>query len=333
MKSTFKKFLAIILGFLMFLFPSPRASAYIEVVEFSDGSRLTRFGKEDLQSMVEYFQTVVLDEMKADQEAFEEGKFSTRCIRCCGVCKDSLTEEKEEKGCCACCSCCSCCQTKKHRVTKASIGWAITFLLGTVGFGSGTVALISKYLNPGTISGLYGAVVAIAVLVSALFGACGCDKCCCKCCSCCGDSGCCGDGGYSGAITVNEEICDQMKDKLKELAGDGLLVPLVAVAEQDSSESFLLLERPRGSIGVDPKPFFVTDRDASLVRDLRINNFLALIQHVCGKLCGQGISIRDKYILTKLGNHFAPISKPDIMSEAVSVQVVVDGGEDEGPNA
>lgn len=55
MKNNFKRILAFVLGFLMFLFPAPRASAQIEVVEFSDGSRLTRFAREDLQNVVDRY--------------------------------------------------------------------------------------------------------------------------------------------------------------------------------------------------------------------------------------------------------------------------------------
>jgi len=54
-KNNFKRILAFVLGFLMFLFSAPRASAQIEVVEFSDESRLIRFTKNDLQNMVDWY--------------------------------------------------------------------------------------------------------------------------------------------------------------------------------------------------------------------------------------------------------------------------------------
>ncbi len=55
MKNVFKKVISVVLGVLMFLFPAQRAFAQIEVVEFSDESRLIRFKKEDLQNMVDWY--------------------------------------------------------------------------------------------------------------------------------------------------------------------------------------------------------------------------------------------------------------------------------------
>ncbi len=51
----FKKAISVVLGVLMFLFPAQSAFAQIEVIEFSDESRLIRFKKEDFQDMVDWY--------------------------------------------------------------------------------------------------------------------------------------------------------------------------------------------------------------------------------------------------------------------------------------
>lgn len=87
MKNNFKRILAFVLGFLMFLFPAPRASAQIEVVEFSDQSRLIRFTKSDLQNMVDWYAARVVEhERSVENRDMVRRHNSVTCFGLGGIC-------------------------------------------------------------------------------------------------------------------------------------------------------------------------------------------------------------------------------------------------------
>lgn len=353
LKGKFKKLLAVFLGGLMFLSSATSASAKIEVVEFSDGSKLVRFVKEDLQSMLEYYQTEVLNNMTIDQDAIDGSKC---CVRCCGSDRVAL-EEGEQKKCCSCCSCCdadqsnkeggccSCCHTKRHRSTKAAVLCALAILLSDSGVVGSLYAIADRVFYDDYVGRccMYGAIAFIVTFTPIWFlcwccrcccyesDECCCDKCCCcecgKCC-CCDCDKCCAECDSSDDDSlVGDEIYDKMRSEYKlskKSLSSSLLRPLLPVAGQGGSECFLLLIRPEDKQDINPKPFFVTDCDSKLLQDLRSEKFTGLIQHVYGELRNQGVGVSNRYYLTKVGAHFTPIGDSDVMPEAGVVEVVVD---------
>lgn len=296
MKNNFKRILAFVLGFLMFLFPAPRASAQIEVVEFSDESRLIRFTKSDLQNMVDWYHSVAASYIAKGMP---------------------ITLPTDGYVCCADDPGLYCDRDCANR--GQWLGGFFVFL-GVGFFGCGfiyteeTALMLSMFLS---------GIVLLAVGVT-----------CCVC-HCRakerldeitrvsakpGES-------WLGPVDILATMIRQ-----NVAVGADESQPLLRGGMQGAPGYFLLFVRSKAKSEFDPKPFFTTDRDTNLAQSLRNNRFAGLIRDVGGKLRARGARITKRYYLSKVGSGFEETSDPRVMHEIDSVDVVVDGADsDEVP--
>ncbi len=262
----------------MFLFPTHSAFAQIEVVEFSDNSRLIRFTREDLQNMVDWYSSIVLEQEKnfVNRDARKLG-FGLTCVVC------SLHLD--------------------------IIGLALT-IVGV----SSDVPDDRSLLDWG---------IPILVL-GILFTVLGCH------CSCCR-----GDRSAGEAEVIKKWLIRQnvemarMVDNARGKSiphgalGAGEVQPLLQGGSYEIPEYFLLLQRSSSPIGIEPRAFFATDRDANFAPNLRINKFARLIRDVSSKI-RQRARISSRYYLTRAGAQFVKVSDSRVMPEVDSIDVVVD---------
>ncbi len=300
MKSMFKKFLATFLGFLMFLFPAPRASAQIEVVEFSDASRLIRFKKEDLQDMVDHYLSL---------ESY------AKMVRE----RTEINQEPQNP---------DYCKDPRYQLEWLSLfpGFCI-FITGA--------GLLMLYLIRPDPDALWEIYVGIPTLLVGLIVMT--VTCCCRKSFCFHESALERpriDRSKERHAREIKDILIKEKVNIESILGRKLPHGVLAADEsqpllqsnQDIPEYFLLFERPEDKVNFDPKPFFTTDRDTSYSQSLRSNRLAGLIRNVAGQLRARGARIKTRYHVTRVGSELPKvhIDDPRVMPEVDSVEVVVD---------
>lgn len=308
----------------MFLLPAPRASAQIEVVEFSDASRLIRFKKEDLQDMVDHYLSL---------ESYAE----MRRQRVETQHQMAETERRTEWRCGETPDCCLP-DTRLSPVCGNLV--LLLFLFGFCGSCMGPLLLVIYSIdpNPDDIGLIYGGIPTFLMGLLMSIASCYCGKMCC----------CYEYRAYSPPqLPVSEidrwkerhareikDILIKEKVNIESILGRKLPHGVLAADEsqpllqsnQDIPEYFLLFERPEDKVNFDPKPFFTTDRDTSYSQSLISNGFAGLIRNVAGQLRARGARIKTRYHVTRVGSELPKvhIDDPRVMPEVDSVEVVVD---------
>lgn len=322
-KSTFKKFLAIILGFLIFLFPSPRASAQIEVAEFRNSSRciarLIRFTRADLSDMMRYCQSNILDKMKDKQASIEKNECAADCARCCASCDETSA---------------GCCDGYHASGFSKSLVWGLAL------FGTGSAGCFGLFKALEEIAAASGSIAVIVIVscimvaIVVLYFTCACHECCCGGCSRCCAKAALDSFKVKGTSSLANalESLDKMSSlsrAVKSAASSGESQPLLPGSSQDIPENFLLYILDPDDAALT-RLKFLTDRDPDVSQELKDNKFIGFIIGAIIHLREQGASISDRYCLNP--QSFNPVRSVSAFPE-LDIQVVVDSGEDEGPNA
>lgn len=316
----FKKFLSIFLGFLIFLFPSPRASAKIEVVEFSDGSKLIRCEKNDLQDVIDYYEGEVSDRIAS-------GKPFPATEVHCELCEDN------PKLTCA-----------RSRARATMIVFAIIYMLSGVStllLGI-TVACDSQTSDVSNTAAPYyigaGIGCTIGCIVDMIL-------------YCWGksylkeysrvsaDSG---EAGFWMGLQDIESSLISMRDDLRGESPDGgssnveETRPLLRGGDSSQKivpDYFLALYRPHEKLGYKPYPFAINSATdtAEFPTKLNKNKFAGLLHKLHEELRSDGVIISNRYYFSKVGTRLRPVYGR-VIPELDNVEVVVDSGEDEDPD-
>lgn len=318
----FKKFLSIFLGFLIFLFPSPRASAKIEVAEFRNSSRciarLIRFTKADLSDMMRYRQSNILDKMKDKQASIEKNECAADCARCCASCDETSA---------------GCCDGYDASGLSKSVLWGVIIFGGTCLAGGGLFKVLAEIAEASGSTAVTVILICIAVAIFVLYSTCVCYDCCCGGCSrCCAKAAL--DSfkvkGTSSLVNALESL-DKMSSlsrAVESAASSGESQPLLPGSSQDIPENFLLYILDPDDAALT-RLKFLTDRDPDVSQELKDNKFIGFIIGAIIHLREQGASISDRYCLNP--QSFNPVRSVSAFPE-LDIQVVVDGGEDEEPD-
>lgn len=293
MKNNFKRILAFVLGFLMFLFPAPRASAQIEVVEFSDESRLIRFTKSDLQNMVDWYHSVV-----------------TSCIVKRGpvIPGESVT-----------------CAGTADDPGSCDRGLADCGILGGIGMVvSGVPLCVFAFMfDMGTVLRLLIGFLGITFVVIGVG--------CCVSRNSARErvNEITRVSAKPGESWLGPQDILTTMIRQNVAVGASESQPLLHGSMQGVPGCFLLLERRKDKASTEPRPFFTTDRDTNFTQSLRNNRFARLIRDVRNELSTKGVRIKNRYCLTRANTQFIEVPDPNVMPELDIVDVVVDGADED----